>query len=174
MYYARNRFYHPSTSWLQRDPLGYVNSQNLYQYVNNSPLTFNDPFGNVGPGPLAVCAANPVVAIGGAVAATAYVGHYWIGQPIVKPVLQDIFYWVTDPWVNQEPAVPRCHCYCPDYRPPPFPAEPVPDPGDPSPVHPYKFTYYGYITVYACLHLGCRCGPDPAKVPPWGKGANAS
>ncbi|MBE7456512.1 MAG: hypothetical protein HS102_07775 [Planctomycetia bacterium] len=46
LYYYRFRTYHPTLkTFLQRDPLGYVDSASLYQYVGGSPLFWLDPFG---------------------------------------------------------------------------------------------------------------------------------
>jgi len=45
-YYYRARQYDPSIGrFLQRDPLGMVDSANLYSYVTNNPINFIDPFG---------------------------------------------------------------------------------------------------------------------------------
>jgi RHS repeat-associated protein len=46
LYYFRNRFYDPRVGrFLQTDPLGYVDSLNLYQAFNNNPPNFRDPLG---------------------------------------------------------------------------------------------------------------------------------
>jgi uncharacterized protein RhaS with RHS repeats len=40
------RTYSPQLGrWLQRDPLGYVDGMNLYEYVRSGPLTWIDPLG---------------------------------------------------------------------------------------------------------------------------------
>lgn len=45
-YYYRARYYNPvSGRFLQRDPLGYVDGMNLYEYVKSNPHTKIDPFG---------------------------------------------------------------------------------------------------------------------------------
>lgn len=47
MYYVRNRFLLPMIgTWNKRDPLGYVDGTNLYQYLKNLPLHETDPSGN--------------------------------------------------------------------------------------------------------------------------------
>jgi RHS repeat-associated protein len=46
LFYFRNRMYSPVMGrFLQRDPIGYFDSMNLFQYVRNSPLNWIDPFG---------------------------------------------------------------------------------------------------------------------------------
>jgi len=46
LWYYRNRMYDSRMGrFLQRDPAGYVDGVNLYAYVSNSPLVFNDPSG---------------------------------------------------------------------------------------------------------------------------------
>ncbi len=46
LYLARNRWYHPKLGqWMQRDPAGYVDGLNLYQYVRSRPTVGVDPYG---------------------------------------------------------------------------------------------------------------------------------
>jgi RHS repeat-associated protein len=46
LYYYRNRYYHPQLGrFLQQDPMGYEDSQNLYQAFNQNPVNFTDPMG---------------------------------------------------------------------------------------------------------------------------------
>ncbi len=46
VYYYRARMYYPDIGrFLQRDPLGYWDSMNLYAYVSNNPILYIDPFG---------------------------------------------------------------------------------------------------------------------------------
>jgi len=46
LYHVRARYYHPDLGrWAQRDPAGYVDSPNLYQYVLSNPLIGVDPTG---------------------------------------------------------------------------------------------------------------------------------
>jgi RHS repeat-associated protein len=46
LYYYRNRMYDSRIgSFLQRDPIGMVDSTNLYEYVYNSPTNYIDPYG---------------------------------------------------------------------------------------------------------------------------------
>ena len=42
-------YYHPRLGrFLQRDPGGYVDGMNLYEYVSGAPITWVDPSGNQG------------------------------------------------------------------------------------------------------------------------------
>jgi RHS repeat-associated protein len=46
LYHFRHRTYSPHLGrWLQRDPLGFVNGVNLYEYVASMPTFFMDPLG---------------------------------------------------------------------------------------------------------------------------------
>jgi RHS repeat-associated protein len=46
LYYYRNRYYDPAKGrFLQRDPDGYVDGLNLYQYVGRNPINSTDPMG---------------------------------------------------------------------------------------------------------------------------------
>jgi RHS repeat-associated protein len=53
LYHVRNRVYHATLGrWLQRDPLGYIDGANLYQYSQSDPINRTDPFGlSSGEGP---------------------------------------------------------------------------------------------------------------------------
>jgi RHS repeat-associated protein len=43
---VRRRYYHPTlASWLQRDPIGYQDRMNLYQYVRSAPIQYVDDTG---------------------------------------------------------------------------------------------------------------------------------
>ncbi|MCC5831338.1 MAG: RHS repeat-associated core domain-containing protein, partial [Phycisphaeraceae bacterium] len=45
-YHVRHREYHPMLGrWMQRDPLGYVDGGNLYEYVRSGPVRYVDPRG---------------------------------------------------------------------------------------------------------------------------------
>ncbi|MBZ0167334.1 MAG: RHS repeat-associated core domain-containing protein [Candidatus Omnitrophica bacterium] len=54
IYHYRRRYYDPSIGrFLQRDPLGYYDSMNLYEYVGSNPINRFDPFGLfMGPQPV--------------------------------------------------------------------------------------------------------------------------
>jgi RHS repeat-associated protein len=46
LYYYRARYYHAQLGrFVSRDPIGYIDSQDLYIYVRSSPLASTDPFG---------------------------------------------------------------------------------------------------------------------------------
>jgi RHS repeat-associated protein len=46
LYHVRYRYYHPNLGrWLSRDPLGYADWMNLYEYVRSSPRRYLDPHG---------------------------------------------------------------------------------------------------------------------------------
>jgi RHS repeat-associated protein len=46
IYLARNRYFHPTLgTWLQRDPIGYADGMNLYEYVKSNSLKYVDPWG---------------------------------------------------------------------------------------------------------------------------------
>jgi RHS repeat-associated protein len=46
LYQVRYRQYHPTLGrWVQRDPLGYDDGMNLYEYVKSGPFAYTDPYG---------------------------------------------------------------------------------------------------------------------------------
>lgn len=62
-YYVRHRYYDPELGrFTTTDPLGYVDGPNLYQFALNSPLTLDDPSGQIAIAPLVVFAAEAAIA----------------------------------------------------------------------------------------------------------------
>jgi len=56
LYDVRNRQYHPTLGrWIERDPAGYIDTPNLYQYCRSDPATLNDSLGT--------CPALPLIII---------------------------------------------------------------------------------------------------------------
>jgi len=48
LYHFRRRALDPVAGrWLQRDPLGYIDSLNLHEYLGSNPITNVDPLGEV-------------------------------------------------------------------------------------------------------------------------------
>ena len=46
LYHVRNRYYHPTLGrWTTRDPIGYGDGMNLYEYVRSRPIDSADPSG---------------------------------------------------------------------------------------------------------------------------------
>jgi len=64
LYYYRARYYHPELGrFIGRDPIEYEGGSNLYEFVNDSPLTTVDPYGTQATRPLtpqeiAACCSN--------------------------------------------------------------------------------------------------------------------
>ena len=91
MYYVRNRFLLPVIgNWNRRDPLGYLDGSNLYQYCNGVVCVFVDPAGlqqnslvrlpvrmptNTGPGPRLAPTEDPDLPIRTPAASTHAVTH---------------------------------------------------------------------------------------------------
>jgi len=66
-YKVRHRVYHPyAGTWLQRDPLGYSNGPNLYQYCKSMPSVSTDPSGAlfVAGGAIAACILTGTCEVG--------------------------------------------------------------------------------------------------------------
>jgi len=45
LYHVRFRMYHPDLGWIQRDPFGYVDGMNMYEYCGSGPTKYVDPSG---------------------------------------------------------------------------------------------------------------------------------
>jgi RHS repeat-associated protein len=79
LYLARGRHYHPRLGrWLQRDPAGYADSANLYDYCASSPISNVDPSGEV----IFPALAWAILAIGIPSVAAAHYGAYEMGQGV--------------------------------------------------------------------------------------------
>jgi RHS repeat-associated protein len=62
-YHVRHRYYDPELGrFTTTDPLGFVDGPNPYQFAHNSPLTFDDPTGQIVVAPLVVFAAEAALA----------------------------------------------------------------------------------------------------------------
>ena len=71
LYHVRNRVLNSDLGrWLRRDPLGYVDGANLYEYVSSNPMMWVDPQGTC-LGCLARC----------------LFGMYLIARPVIPPLL---------------------------------------------------------------------------------------
>jgi RHS repeat-associated protein len=70
-FWIRNRIYCDSTStWLSRDPIGYAEALNLFEYVYSNPISQTDPFGLIG-----LKTSIAISCIAGAVAGIARLWH---------------------------------------------------------------------------------------------------
>jgi RHS repeat-associated protein len=75
LYHVRRRFYHAGLGrWLQHDPLGDVDSPNLYEYCKSNPATFVDPTGEIIPLLLLIGAGAIVGAVHGGMETYAALG----------------------------------------------------------------------------------------------------
>jgi RHS repeat-associated protein len=89
MYHFAFRSYSPELGrWMQRDPLGYVDGVNLYQYALCSPLAFVDPLGRFGrprPQPRPYTTGHKVLDLGegytGYVDGTGAATHMHVAEP---------------------------------------------------------------------------------------------
>ncbi|MCK6456829.1 MAG: RHS repeat-associated core domain-containing protein [Phycisphaerae bacterium] len=71
LYHFKYRTYNPIWGrWHQQDPLGYIDTLNLYQYVRSSPLRWRDPFGLI-----------PDIIIGRQDPHDGDLGHTWVEYP---------------------------------------------------------------------------------------------
>jgi RHS repeat-associated protein len=63
LYFIRHRVYSWNFGWLQRDPLGYADTYNLYEYTSSNPTNATDSYG------LLLFPAGPLITIAGIIAA---------------------------------------------------------------------------------------------------------
>jgi RHS repeat-associated protein len=77
LYYYRARMYNPTIGrFLQRDPIGYEDSVNLYQYVFNSPVVYIDPYGEFAlPGAIIGATGGVISELGLQMAANIFEGN---------------------------------------------------------------------------------------------------
>ena len=64
LYYYRNRYYNPQLQrFIREGPIEFAaGDPNLYSYVHNNPVNWNDPSGLIVPAVIAGCMANPACA----------------------------------------------------------------------------------------------------------------
>ncbi|RLS59611.1 MAG: hypothetical protein DWH91_00030 [Planctomycetota bacterium] len=95
LFAVRNRFYHPRLgSWINRDPLEYIDGASLYEYATSNPLAFFDPYGTFAwalPAPWLLPALSfpplgAVVAVVAVVVAVAYIATHPPTLPRPKPI----------------------------------------------------------------------------------------
>jgi RHS repeat-associated protein len=137
--YNRNRSYDYATGrWLQRDPAGYVDSFNLYEYVRSSPIQNRDPSGKqdeYGPVPgkllcQGLCFIGGLACSEGCNRLTCYMGR--VGCKVVCALLVSGCMKICD-------TIKRGHSggpYVPPYDPAEPPGTPPHKPYDPVPVNP--------------------------------------
>lgn len=82
--YYRARYQDPTTGrFLQRDPLGYSEGPNLFEYVNSSPTTLSDPSGQDA-GIIRTGIQIIVEAPGLAFFTVGFCGGHWWGEEIIE------------------------------------------------------------------------------------------
>ena len=112
LFHVRNRVYHSSLGcWIQRDPIAYADSMNLFEYVKNNPVNFYDPSGLwfwIGLAWPEILALLTLLGL-----SLHQLWLYLTGTTITIPITIDI---------PKCDSLPRCDCWCKpiNYSGPPF------------------------------------------------------
>ncbi len=94
-FHVRNRAYHALLGrWTQRDPLGYHDGVNVYQYAASRPIDERDPSGLFAAGGVGEIGIGVILLVVIIIAGVAYV--VWIFAHWLAAILEDLLYWARD------------------------------------------------------------------------------